>query len=121
MGLSVCRDPVITSAAAFAIVHHAPAVQPDPHAGRPQARGVLSRVDNRPAAARMQRWRKGMMHFLCHKISLFAHADFLQSFLNEDGLIASQQQRLKYHGHTVGACHTKMRGSTGWAMSVEIK
>ena len=52
-GLSVCRDQVITSAAAFAVVLHAPAVQPAPHAGaagRPQARDGFSRVAYCPAA-----------------------------------------------------------------------
>ena len=58
-GLSVCRDQVITSAAAFAVVLHAPAVQPAPCAGRPQARGGLSRVANRPAAAVVEEGLQG--------------------------------------------------------------
>ena len=46
-------DHVITSATAFAVLRHAPAVQPAPRDGRPQARGGLrvSRVANCPAAA----------------------------------------------------------------------
>ena len=53
MGLSVCRDQVITFAAAFAVVHHAPAVARAPRAGRPQARGGLSTESAESPIARL--------------------------------------------------------------------
>ena len=66
--VSVCREAmhqIITSdyyicpdsAAAFAVVRYAPAIQPTPRAGRPQAPGVLIGLANRLAAARVQRWQ----------------------------------------------------------------
>ena len=60
--LSVCRDQIITNAVECAVVRHEPAVQPAPRAGRPQARSGLSRIANRPAAARVQRWLKSCRH-----------------------------------------------------------
>ena len=61
--LIACRDQIIISSAAFAVVRHAPAVQPAPRAGGPQAGRT-----NRPAAARVRRRR------CCSHDSRFAFA-----------------------------------------------
>ena len=55
-------DQVITAAALFAVVSHAPAAQPAPRARRPQAHGRFGKVANRPAAVLLQRWQKGCWH-----------------------------------------------------------